>query len=246
LETLLVKGRAPKTGYSREAFGPSWADTDYNGCDTRNDMLRRDLTEVVSKPGTDGCLVLEGRLSDPYSGELISFVRGEGTSDDVQIDHVVSLSNAWQTGMFQRGPEERRIFANDPLNLLAVQGWLNQQKGDGDAATWLPPLKSYRCEFVARQIAVKAAYRLWLTPPEKQAMLRILRTCPEQPLPYSATPSTNRQRMRATGPASERSCSSTLPARNARISSAERPRSRSPRVRGSSSQTSVRKMLSAD
>jgi hypothetical protein len=183
LETLLVKGRAPKTGYSREAFGPRWADTDYNGCDTRNDMLRRDLTEVVSKPGTDGCLVLEGRLSDPYSGEPIFFVRGEGTSDDVQIDHVVSLSNAWQTGMFQRGPEERRIFANDPLNLLAVQGWLNQQKGDGDAATWLPPRKGYRCVFVAQQIAVKAAYSLWLTPPEKQAMLRILRLCPEQTLP---------------------------------------------------------------
>ena len=242
---MLVKGRAPKTGYSREAFGPSWADIDYNGCDTRNDMLRRDLVHIELKPRTRGCVVLEGVLVDPYSGEEIRFIKGE-SSDLIHIDHVVSLSNAWQTGMFQRGPEERRIFSNDPLNLLAVVGALNQQKGDGDAATWLPPLKSYRCEFVARQIAVKAAYRLWLTPPEKQAMLRILRTCPEQPLPYSATPSTNRQRMRATGPASERSCSSTLPARNARISSAERPRSRSPRVRGSSSQTSVRKMLSAD
>jgi len=182
LETLLVKGRAPKTGYSREAFGPSWADTDYNGCDTRNDMLRRDLGGVTVKRGTHGCVVLEGVLVDPYSGEEIPFIKGE-SSDLIHIDHVVSLSNAWQTGMFQRGPEERRIFANDPLNLLAVQGWLNQQKGDGDAATWLPPRKAYRCEFVARQIAVKAAYSLWLTPPEKQAMLRILRLCPEQTLP---------------------------------------------------------------
>jgi hypothetical protein len=182
LETLLVKGRAPKTGYSREAFGPSWADTDYNGCDTRNDMLRRDLGGVTVKRGTHGCVVLEGVLVDPYSGEEVRFIKGE-SSDLIHIDHVVSLSNAWQTGMFQRGPEERRIFANDPLNLLAVQGWLNQQKGDGDAATWLPPRKGYRCVFVARQIAVKAAYSLWLTPPEKQAMLRILRVCPEQTLP---------------------------------------------------------------
>lgn len=182
LETLSVKGRAPKTGYSREAFGPSWADTDYNGCDTRNDMLRRDLGDIVLKPRTRGCVVLEGVLVDPYSGEEIRFIKGE-SSDRIDIDHVVSLSNAWQTGMFQRGPEERRIFANDSLNLLAVQGRLNSQKGDGDAATWLPPRKVYRCEFVARQIAVKAAYRLWLTPAEKQAMLRILRPCPGQTLP---------------------------------------------------------------
>ena len=182
LETLPIKGRAPKTGYSREAFGPSWADTDYNGCDTRNDMLRRDLGGVTVERGTQGCVVLEGLLVDPYSGEEIPFIKGE-SSDRIHIDHVVSLSNAWQTGMFQRGPEERRIFANDPLNLLAVQGWLNQQKGDGDAATWLPPRKAYRCEVVARQIAVKAAYSLWLTLPEKQAMLRILRACPQQALP---------------------------------------------------------------
>ena len=182
LETLLVKGRAPKTGYSRDAFGPAWADTDYNGCDTRNDMLRRDFGGVTVERGTQGCVVLEGLLVDPYSGEEIPFIKGE-SSDRIHIDHVVSLSNAWQTGMFQRGPEERRIFANDPLNLLAVQGWLNQQKGDGDAATWLPPRKAYRCEFVARQIAVKAAYSLWLTLPEKQAMLGALRGCPEQILP---------------------------------------------------------------
>jgi hypothetical protein len=182
LESLSVKGRAPKTGYSREAFGPRWADIDYNGCDTRNDMLRRDLVDIVLKPRTRDCVVLEGLLLDPYSGEEIPFIRGEGTSDDVQIDHVVSLSNAWQTGMFQRGPEERRIFANDPLNLLAVWGRLNEQKGDGDAATWLPR-KPYRCEFVARQIAVKAAYSLWLTPPEKQAMSRVLRGCPDQTVP---------------------------------------------------------------
>lgn len=183
IEALLVKGRAPKTGYSREAFGTAWADTDRNGCDTRNDILKRDLTEITFKPRTRDCVVLEGVLQDPYSGEEIVFQRGQDTSSLVQIDHVVSLSNAWQTGMFQRTPEERQRFANDPLNLLAVKGSLNAQKRDGDTATWLPPLKAYRCEFVARQIAVKEAYQLWLTKPEKEAMLRVLQGCPRQILP---------------------------------------------------------------
>jgi hypothetical protein len=183
LESLLVKGRAPKTGYSREAFGPAWADTNHNGCDTRNDVLKRSLTQIAFKPGSRDCVVLEGVVRDPYSGQLIMFRRGEDTSGMVQIDHVVSLSNAWQTGMFARTPEERQLFANDFLNLLAVQGSLNAQKGDGDAATWLPPLKAFRCEFVARQIAVKARYQLWLTKPEKDAMLRILNACPQQFVP---------------------------------------------------------------
>lgn len=183
LEALLVKGRAPKTGYSREAFGPAWADADQNGCDTRNDVLKRDLTEITFKPGSRDCVVLAGILQDPYSGEEMIFQRGELTSSLVQIDHVVSLSNAWQTGMFQQTPADRLQFANDPLNLLAVKGSLNAQKSDGDTATWLPPLKSYRCEFVARQIAVKEAYQLWLTKPEKEAMLRILKACPRQVLP---------------------------------------------------------------
>lgn len=183
IEALLVKGRAPKTGYSREAFGPAWTDTDRNGCDTRNDVLKRDLTEITFKPRTRDCVVLEGLFRDPYSGEEIIFQRGELTSSQVQIDHVVSLSNAWQTGMFQRTPEERQLFANDLFNLLAVKGALNAQKADGDAATWLPPLKAYRCEFVSRQIAVKTKYQLWLTKPEKEAMLRVLKTCPAQNLP---------------------------------------------------------------
>jgi len=183
IESLLVKGRAPKTGYSRDAFGPAWADTDRNGCDTRNDVLKRDLTEITFKPRTRDCVVLEGILRDPYSGEAMIFQRGQETSVLVQIDHVVSLSNAWQTGMFQRTPEARQRFANDLLNLLAVKGSLNAQKKDGDTATWLPPLKAYRCEFVARQIAVKEANQLWLTQPEKEAMMRILQACPRQILP---------------------------------------------------------------
>jgi len=178
LETLAVKGRAPKTGYERSQFGPAWSDVDRNGCDTRNDVLYRDLTSIVYKAGTNNCVVFSGILVDPYSGEKISFVRGVGTSMEVQIDHVVALSNAWQTGALKLSYDKRLAFANDPMNLLAVKGSLNSQKGDGDAATWLPPRKDIRCAYVAQQIVVKAKYGLWVTPPEKAAMVSILGKCP--------------------------------------------------------------------
>ena len=180
LNSLPVKGRAPKTGYTRAQFGQEWADIDRNGCDTRNDILKRDLTNIVFKAKTRECVVMSGVLIDPYSGDRMEFLRGEKTSSLIQIDHVVALSNAWQTGAFQKTLVERTQFANDPLNLLAVKGSLNNQKGDGDAATWLPPLKSYRCAYVARQIAVKKKYGLWVTPPEKAAIAAILAKCPDQ------------------------------------------------------------------
>jgi hypothetical protein len=177
LESLPVKGRAPKTGYTRAQFGPTWADVDRNGCDTRNDMLRRDLTEIIYRAKTRNCVVESGNLVDRYSGEVINFKRGNISSMEVQIDHVVALSNAWQTGAFKLDALQRRALANDPLNLFAFKGRLNSQKRDGDAATWLPPLKSFRCTYVSHQIAVKAKYSLWVTPPEKAAMRRILSTC---------------------------------------------------------------------
>ena len=185
LSTLPVKGRAPKTGYTRAQFGQAWADVDRNGCDTRNDMLKRDLTNIVYKVKTRDCVVLSGVLVDRYSGETINFVRGNVTSMEVQIDHVVALSNAWQTGAFKLTVLQRTALANDPMNLFAVKGRLNSQKGDGDTATWLPPLKSFRCSYVAQQIAVKAKYSLWVTAPEKEAMARILTACPKQLLPTS-------------------------------------------------------------
>jgi hypothetical protein len=183
LSTLPVKGRAPKTGYTRAQFGPAWADVDRNGCDTRNDMLKRDLTNIVFRAKTQNCVVESGTLQDRYSGETINFIRGNVTSMEVQIDHVVALSNAWQTGAFKLTLAQRTALANDPMNLFAVKGRLNSQKGDGDAATWLPPVKSFRCTYIAQQIAVKAKYSLWVTPPEKEAMVRILSACPKQTLP---------------------------------------------------------------
>lgn len=178
LSELPTKGRAPKTDYRRDQFGAGWQKFN-DGCDMRNQILRRDLTDVKLD---ENCKVLHGKLNDPYTGKVIDFVRGPSSSDKVQIDHVVALSNAWQTGAQQLSPERRAALANDPLNLLAVDGSANQQKGDADAATWLPPNKSFRCAYVARQIAVKRVYGLWVTEPEKIAMRRILATCPEQKL----------------------------------------------------------------
>ena len=184
LPRLEIKGRAPKTGYSRDLFGQAWSDDvtvfgGHNGCDTRNDILARDLDVYEYRPGTGDCVVLRGTLLDPYSGEVIDFVRGEGTSQLVQIDHVVALSDAWQKGAQQLSEEERRNFANDPLNLQATSGRLNQQKGDGDAATWQPPNRAYRCEYAARQIVVKDVYRLWVTQAEYDALTRELDRCPQ-------------------------------------------------------------------
>ena len=175
LNKLPVKGRAPKTGYSREEF-PHWKDPDKNGCDSRNDILKRDLTKIIFKEGTNNCKVISGILLDPYSNKLIDFDISKSSST-IDIDHVVALSNAWQTGAFQLTLEQRTNFANDPLNLLAVDFKLNRQKGDGDAATWLPPYKSYRCTYVARQVAVKAKYKLWVTTPEKTAISNLLTAC---------------------------------------------------------------------
>lgn len=178
LTTLAVKGRAPKTGYARTQFGNGWTTT--NGCDTREIILHRDMENPIAG---DGCKVLSGTLHDPYTGKTIEFKRGADTSSAVQIDHVVALSDAWQTGARQL-PKERRIaLANDPLELLAVDGPTNQAKGDGDAATWLPPNKIFRCQYVARQVAVKAKYGLWVTQAEHDAISKILANCPGQPLP---------------------------------------------------------------
>lgn len=182
---LEVKGRAPRTGYDRAEFGQAWADVDRNGCDTRNDMLRRDLVEVVIKEGTRGCRVESGVLSDRYSGERVPFVRGDR---NLEVDHVVALSDAWQKGAQQWTPEQRTAFANDPLNLVVTTRTLNQQKGAGDAATWLPPNRAYRCGYVARQAAVKQRYGVWVTRAEQDAMLRVLAACPDETLPVDSGP----------------------------------------------------------
>ena len=179
LDALPIKGRAPKTGYSRSQFGDAWSDDvsvpyGHNGCDTRNDVLRIQLVDIQVKPGTNGCVVLSGVLNDPYTGTTVDFHRGPGSSDGVQIDHVVALSDAWQTGAQQLDEARRRDFANDPLNLQATLGWVNQEKGDSDAASWLPSNSAYRCEYVSRIVDIKTDYQLWVTQAEHDAIARVL------------------------------------------------------------------------
>lgn len=177
LATIPVKGRAPKTGYSRDNFGAAWADVDHNGCDTRNDILARDLTNETFKAETHECVVLTGTLDDKYTGKTIRFERGADTSSAVQIDHIIPLSLAWQTGAQQISADQRKLLANDPLNLMAADGPANMAKSDKDAATWLPSNKAFRCEYVARQTAVKAKYKLWVTRPEHDAIAGVLDSC---------------------------------------------------------------------
>lgn len=179
---LEVKGRAPKTGYTRAEYGKSWSDNTtaplgHNGCRTREDILHRDLVNVRVRPGSHGCVVETGTLLDPYTGKIVYFQRGETTSALVQIDHVVALADSWVKGA-QYWPFAKRLaFANDPRNLLAVSGWVNSQKRAGDTATWLPPNKAYRCEYVARQVEVKRLYGLWVTQAEQAAMISVLQHC---------------------------------------------------------------------
>lgn len=178
LSLLPVKGRAPMTSYERDRFGPAWLDADRNGCDTRNDMLAQYLQGVTLED--NDCVVATGAYDDPYTGARIDFWQGHGALID--IDHVVSMGNAWATGAFGWQIKKRAAFANDPLNLLPADAGANRQKGDGDAATWLPPNQSFRCSYVSRQVAVKSKYDLWVTAPEKAAIERLLTSCPDETL----------------------------------------------------------------
>ena len=176
LEELAVKGRAPKTGYSREEFYNGWPTVD--GCNLRQRIIKREFGDTAV---LDGCIVLSGEYDEPYTGEHKAFTEKSQISSGVQIDHVVALSDAWQKGAQYMDAEVRYQIATDPLNLLAVDSKANQQKSDGDAATWLPKNKRFRCEYVARQVSVKYKYSLWVTQAEKDAIAGILEKCPNQP-----------------------------------------------------------------
>ena len=181
LNALTVKAWSSHTGYARSKFSDGWGKI--GTCDVRNYILKRDMTSIVWRAG-ETCIVQTGTLKDPYTGTTIYFVRGVGTSLAVQIDHVVALSNAWVTGASALPAATRYKIYNDPMNLLAVDGPTNESKSDSDAADWLPRV-AYRCNYVARQIAVKRKYKLWITASEKAAMRSVLNTCPGKALPTS-------------------------------------------------------------
>jgi hypothetical protein len=180
----LVTSDTGAPGYDRDAFGPAWTDTDRNGCDTRNDVLARDLQDVTFRPGTRDCVVLTGRLTDPYSGVVVAVARGDG---QVEIDHVVALADAWRSGAATWGYAKRLALANDPLELLAATHAVNQAKGDRDASQWLPATESGRCVLAVRVVAVKAKYGLSVTSSERAALADVLSGCPSA-LPSSAVP----------------------------------------------------------
>lgn len=180
LAGLPVKGWDRTQDFQRWRFGKAWSDEvdvefGRNGCNTRDDILRRDLTNLVVRPGT--CYAQTGILHDPYTGAGIDFVRGPDTSNTIEIDHVVSLADAWYKGAGTWDPQRRLDFANDPRNLLAVSPKANFDKAFRDAASWLPPNAAFRCDFVARQVDVKTAYGLWVSAKEKAAMADVLARC---------------------------------------------------------------------
>jgi len=178
LEKLEVKGRAPKTGYKREQFYAGWPEIE--GCSLRQRIIKRELGDTA-RLDSNNCTVIGGEFDESYTGEHMVFRQKADFSKGLQIDHVVALSDAWQKGAQYLAAEVRYEIATDPLNLLAVESKANQGKSDGDAATWLPPNKAFRCQYVARQISVKYKYGLWVTEAEHDAMVRVLETCPNEP-----------------------------------------------------------------
>ena len=164
-------------GYDRDAFGQRWKDIDRNGCDTRNDVLRQDLVDVTLKPCTNGCVVLSGTLHDPYTGTSIDFVRGQGTSELVQIDHIWPLALSWDHGAAGWSIEQRETFANDPLNLQAVDGSANASKSASGPGSWLPENSAVHCEYVARFTLIAAEYSLTVGSLDRTTIATVLDSC---------------------------------------------------------------------
>ena len=181
LHKLEIKGRAPKTGYAREKFYTEWPLI--NGCSLRQHIIKREFGEHFTL-NKDNCNITSGEYDEPYTGEHKTYPTRADINNNIQIDHVVALSDAWQKGadLDHMDDETRYALATDPLNLIAVDASANQAKKDGDAATWLPKNKKFRCQYVARQVSVKAKYQLWVTAAEREMIEKILAQCPNEPV----------------------------------------------------------------
>jgi hypothetical protein len=182
LAALPVAAKTSLDGYDRDCgsgagcvFGPAWADIDRNGCDQRNDVLHRDLTEVEVRDGTQGCVVIAGVLDDPYSGATVQFAKE--TAGEVPIDHVVPLAAAWVQGADGWTTDERKLFANDPANLMATTRAQNSSKGDSTADEWVPEDPTYGCSYATVVVTVKQTYSLSVTGEEAAALKSLLATC---------------------------------------------------------------------
>ena len=182
LVDLTVAEKTSLDGYERGCgegegcvFGPAWSDVDRNGCDQRNDVLRRDLTEVQVREGTQGCVVVAGVLDDPYTGAAVQFAKADAAQ--VPIDHVVPLAAAWVQGAAAWTDDEREQFANDLGNLMATTRPENSAKGDSTADEWVPPDPTYGCSYATIVITVKDRYALAVSPAEAATLESLLATC---------------------------------------------------------------------
>lgn len=178
LEQLAIKARAPKTGYRRDEFYSDWPKI--SGCSLRQIIIKREAGNSAVL-ADDNCTVIAGTFVEPYTGQTLTFTEKSEFAKGIQIDHIVALSDAWQKGAQAISKDERYSLATDPLNLIAADSSANQQKSDGDAATWLPANKAFRCQYVARQVSVKYKYGLWVTQAEHDAIAKILTACPTEP-----------------------------------------------------------------
>ncbi|MBF4615919.1 HNH endonuclease family protein [Curtobacterium sp. VKM Ac-1376] len=178
LRALPVSDAYVPAHYDRDAFGPAWADTDLNGCDTRNDVLRRDLTAVVTKPGTNGSVVLSGTLHDPYTGRMIPFERGNTSSLAVQIDHRIPLSYAWRHDAASWTAKQRELFANDQAtNLDDVYGHANEDKSGSGPGEWMPANTADACSYAASFVSVARKWRLSIATADEHVLDRTLTGC---------------------------------------------------------------------
>jgi len=175
INQVRTAGRGPKTGYTRDQFGPAWTDNNnaglwsHNGCDTRDDILRRDLTGISVRPNTNNCVVVAGTLADPYTAK--TYVFAKATASKLQVDHEVPLSLAWQMGASRWDKAKRTAFANDPLNLVLTDGPTNGAKSDSSIASWMPPNRTIRCAYALRIAQVSIRYDLPTTAADKAVMI---------------------------------------------------------------------------
>lgn len=158
--------------YERDAFGDGWADLDSDGCETRDEILARDLTNVVTD---DGCDVKSGTLHDPYTGQTIHFTDDEWWT--VHVDHIYPLAHAWRMGADDWTAEKRLRFANDPINLLAVDGPTNSSKGDSGPGEWVPLTRDYACTYGRKYVRVATTYNLPVTDADRDSLAALLATC---------------------------------------------------------------------
>lgn len=180
----LIPQRVRDYNYHRDAFGEAWTDENsapggHNGCDTRNDILNRDLqdkTYVSIKRCPQA--VKTGVLHDPYTDQTIAFSRGNQVGAAVQIDHIVPLALAWDLGAKNWSLDQRVRLANDPANLLAVSGRANQDKGDKQPADWMPPNHAFWCQYAMQYIAVLRGYDLPVDEPSVPVLRQAAGTCP--------------------------------------------------------------------